>query len=300
MNPPQLSFLSFKGRVCIVTSGVLFVYFLVLKLLLLMGVTEHQRLWEYTDFAAVVSIVPLSVRVVREYLAEQQRRHDNVLADIQGKNAYLEHAAKILRHDMHSGINTYLPRGISSLERRLVPEVIRDLKLEAPLKLLKEGLAHTQKVYWGVYEFTNLVKQGAKLQMADCDLGAILRSYLSTTAYKDQVIIDVLPTVRVNEPLFCTAVDNLIRNGLKYNDSGTKVVAITMLDDQHLVIVDNGRGMSQADFEQYSKAYSRRDGQKEKGTGLGLNICIAILREHGFTVSCEKVEEGTMVKVKIR
>ena len=39
--------------------------------------------------------------------------------EIEKKNTYLEHAAKILRHDMHSGINTYMPRGLSSLERRL-------------------------------------------------------------------------------------------------------------------------------------------------------------------------------------
>ena len=31
--------------------------------------------------------------------------------EISKKNTYLEHAAKILRHDMHSGINTYMPRG---------------------------------------------------------------------------------------------------------------------------------------------------------------------------------------------
>ena len=55
---------------------------------------------------------------------------------IQKQNTYLEHAAKILRHDMHSGINTYIPRGISSLERRLTDDVISNLKLEAPLKML--------------------------------------------------------------------------------------------------------------------------------------------------------------------
>jgi hypothetical protein len=39
--------------------------------------------------------------------------------ELEKKNTYLEHAAKILRHDMHSGINTYIPRGISSLEKRI-------------------------------------------------------------------------------------------------------------------------------------------------------------------------------------
>jgi len=55
----------------------------------------------------------------------------------------------------------------------------------------------------------------------------ILEDYLRLTAYKNQVILDSnLPTIDVNEALFCTAIDNLIRNGLKYNDSPTKWVKI--------------------------------------------------------------------------
>lgn len=283
------------------TSVVLLSYFFVAKVLIALTIVGHTEPTEIVDLMIMLALIPLTRTFVKEYIETREREHFNVLAEIQGKNAYLEHAAKILRHDMHSGINTYIPRGISSLERRLTPEVIKQLKLESPLKMLKEGLSHTQKVYWGVYEFTNLVKQGAKLQMEEKDLGAILMSYLSSTAYKDQVVIDRLPTVMVNEPLFCTAIDNLIRNGLKYNDSEFKMVALTMLDDSTLGIIDNGRGMSQEDLEKYSKAYARKEGQKEKGSGLGLNICIAILREHGFSISAQRQEEGgTLIKVKIR
>ena len=283
------------------TSVVLLSYFFVAKVLIALTIIGHTEPTEIVDLLIMLALIPLTRTFVKEYIETREREHFNVLAEIQGKNAYLEHAAKILRHDMHSGINTYIPRGISSLERRLTPEVIKQLKLESPLKMLKEGLNHTQKVYWGVYEFTNLVKQGAKLQMEEKDLGAILMSYLSSTAYKDQVVIDRLPTVMVNEPLFCTAIDNLIRNGLKYNDSEFKMVALTMLDDSTLGIIDNGRGMSQEDLEKYSKAYARKEGQKEKGTGLGLNICIAILREHGFSISAQRQEEGgTLIKVRVR
>jgi methyl-accepting chemotaxis protein len=49
----------------------------------------------------------------------------NQKLEIEKKNSYLEHAAKILRHDMHSGINTYIPRGLSSLERRLTEDQIK-------------------------------------------------------------------------------------------------------------------------------------------------------------------------------
>jgi len=218
--------------------------------------------------------------------------------EIDKKNAYLEHAAKILRHDMHSGINTYIPRGISSLERRLSPELIKQHKLEFPIKMLREGLSHTQKVYRGVYEFTNLVKKDAELTKALYNLKEVLVDYLKSTAYKDQVVISDLPTIFVNDSLFCTAIDNLIRNGLKYNDSDTKWVKIYMEND-YLIVEDNGRGMTQQDFEYLSKPYTRKEGQKESGTGLGLNICVEILKIHGFTVGCEKLQQGTKIKIKL-
>jgi PAS domain S-box-containing protein len=232
----------------------------------------------------------------------------NQQREIEKKNTYLEHAAKILRHDMHSGINTYMPRGLSSLERRLTEEQIKDLKIEAPIKMIKEGLRHTQKVYKGVYEFTNLVKKDVVLNRTDCNLKDILEDYLSSTAYKDQVIIEELGNFNVNEALFCTAVDNLIRNGLKYNDSLSKYIKIYLsverkqfgLRKTFICIEDNGRGLTQEEFIELSKPYKRKEGQKESGTGLGLNICIAILEEHGYEVSCEKLPNvGTKIKIKI-
>lgn len=219
--------------------------------------------------------------------------------EINQKNVYLEHASKILRHDMHSGINTYLPRGITSLERRLNDEVIKKYKLESPIKLLKEGLKHTQQVYKGVYEFTNLVKKNMTLEKHPYNLNEILTTYLTSTSYSSQVAIDSLPTVEVNESLFCTAIDNLIRNGLKYNDSDFKMIAIFMEDEKYLCIQDNGRGLSSDEFEKLGQPYVRKEGQKESGSGLGLNIAISIFKEHGFTLTCEKNETGTKMRIKI-
>lgn len=223
------------------------------------------------------------------------------LADASKKYTYLEHAAKILRHDMHSGINTYLPRGIKSLERRLSPESVEQLKIGAPLRLIKDGLEHTQRVYKGVFEFTNLVREDAELDKATCNVHDVLESYLNLTSYADQVqICPDLPTLHINEALFCTAIDNMIRNGLKYNDSKTKWVKVYMVDDEHLGIEDNGRGLSQEEFEKLSMPYTRKKEQKESGTGLGLNITTAILKEHGFDMSAQKLEVGTLIKVKVK
>ena len=259
---------------------------------------DGSKRWLYGNYTPIKNskgeydtVLKIATDITKQHAAEEI---------VNQKNSYLEHAAKILRHDMHSGINTYMPRGLSSLRRRLDDETIKELRIEAPLKMLDEGLKHTQKVYAGVKEFTNLVKEDVQLDTKNVDLKEILKNYLSSTSYTKQVVIDELVTIDVNEPLFCTAIDNLIRNGLKYNDSGTKTVMIFMEDSNTLCVQDNGRGMTQYEFENLSKPYIRKEEQKESGSGLGLNICIAILKEHGFDITAEKTNPGTKLRIKLK
>jgi PAS domain S-box-containing protein len=259
---------------------------------------DGSKKWLYGNYTPIKNskgeydtVLKIATDITKQHDAEEV---------VNQKNSYLEHAAKILRHDMHSGINTYMPRGLSSLRRRLNDDKIKELKIEAPLRMLEEGLKHTQKVYSGVKEFTNLVKEDVQLDTEMVDLKEILKSYLSSTSYTKQVVIDELVTMDVNEPLFCTAIDNLIRNGLKYNDSGTKSVMIFMEDSNTLCVQDNGRGMTQYEFDNLSKPYVRKKEQAESGSGLGLNICIAILKEHGFDITAEKCNPGTKLRIRLK
>jgi len=240
----------------------------------------------------IIILVILSILQKRK-IARQRGTIKEQIEDIHTKNIYLEHAAKLIRHDMHSGINTYIPRGISGIESRLNQDDIKNLKLDSPLKMIKEGLKHTQKVYKNVYEFTNLVKKDVVLVKNKLDLRDILESFLSGTSYANQVTIGDLGKHDVNELLFCVAIDNLIRNGLKYNNSVSKHIDIFMENDSELAIQDNGVGMTQEEFIKVSKPDSKKD-------GLGLGICIAILKEHGFSVSCEKNDIGTKIKIKLK
>jgi signal transduction histidine kinase len=238
-----------------------------------------------------VLILALVVLYQRKTIKTQDKEIDDQLKDINKKNNYLEHAARIIRHDMHSGINTYMPRGVSSLEKRISEDDAKKLKIEGSIKMIKEGLAHTQKVYKSVYEFTNLVKPNSVLEKSEIDIYETLKEYIENTAYKSQVQIEKMGKVLANPFLLCTAIDNLIRNGLKFNDSENKLVKV-FKEGEFIVVEDNGRGLDSKEFERIK--------ENKNEQGLGLNICIAILEEHGFSISCEKLSEGgTQMKIKI-
>lgn len=214
------------------------------------------------------------------------------------KKVYLEYSNKIIRHDMHSGINTYLPRGLKMLKKRLSPELIKDLKIAPALKLLENGLAHTQMVYKGVYAFTTLTREEGSLPTELFDLQDRLDYYLKLTAYFSSVELKDLPKLNGNESLFCTAVDNFIRNGLKYNNSSFKKVNLSF-DGRYIHIEDNGVGMSQEEFDYFCLPYKRKENNYDTGSGLGLNIAVAIMKEHECDIKVKKLEQGTRISLDV-
>jgi len=217
------------------------------------------------------------------------------------KKVFLEYSNRIIRHDMHSGINTYLPRGLSMLQAKLTPELIKDLKLGAALKMLERGLIHTKTVYQGVYAFTNLVKERAQLDKEVFNLREALDFYLKHTAYYASVELGELPNLEANKSLFCTAIDNFIRNGIKYNESKQKVKVWVTVEGEYLIVKDNGIGMTQEEFEELSLPFKRKEENFDGGSGLGLNIALAILKEHDCDIKVKSTEEpGTSLSIDLR
>ena len=246
-------------------------------------------------------ILSIVVLIQRKTIKTQDKEIDNQLKEIAKKNTYLEYAARIIRHDMHSGINTYIPKGLTTLEKRITTEDIQKLKIESSLKMIKEGLQHTQKVYKSVYEFTNLVKQNVVLEKVNENLKVLLQGYLLNTSYSSSVEISDLGELEVNRTLFCNAIDNLIKNGLKYNDSEEKKVKI-YLENGFLIVEDNGKGLTQKQLDKIVNNYDKRKIKDIDAptTGLGLNICLTILQEHGFKLTCEKNEIGTKMIINLK
>jgi light-regulated signal transduction histidine kinase (bacteriophytochrome) len=256
--------------------------------------TLTKWLW-WAGAGILVAFLAIIALLQRKTIKVQDSEIERQLEDINKKNTYLEYAARIIRHDMHSGINTYMPRGLSGLQKRITPEIIADLKIGSSIQMIQEGLLHTQKVYKNVYEFTNLVKVKSDFKKEKIDAKISLEKYLANTSYGKQVEIGDLGEVLASEQLLCNALDNLIKNGLKYNDNSIKTIKIYTLED-FIIVEDNGTGLTSQKFEEYVK----RGVDIESETGLGLGIAKAIIEEHGFELSCEEIPTGgTKMKIKI-
>jgi light-regulated signal transduction histidine kinase (bacteriophytochrome) len=258
---------------------------------------DTEKLQSYLIGAGItISLMFLGIMVLfqRKTIKVQDKEIQRQLDDINRKNTYLEYAARIIRHDMHSGINTYIPRGLSSLQKRINTEKADELKIGPSLKMISEGLAHTQKVYKGVYEFTNLVKVKVDFKKEKIDVKSALEDYFANTSYSSQVTVEDIGEMEVNKQLFCTAIDNLVRNGIKYNSNKNKMVHVSKEND-NIVIKDNGTGLSKKQFNEIIK----KGVDMESETGLGLSITKAIVEEHGFSIDCDLIDEGTQITITI-
>ncbi len=218
---------------------------------------------------------------------------------LQQKKLFLEHTAKIIRHDMHSGINQYIPRGIKNLIKKLPKSIIQQHELDLPLKMLTEGIDYTQKIYKGVYAFTNLMQDNKITETVEVDITEEIINYISYTAYRMKVQIEELGVAKVQPTLFCIAIDNLIKGGLQFNTSETKWVKIYRRKDI-LCIEDNGIGMSKEEFLRYCKPWSKLSTAHNDIQGLDLNIAVVILEDHGFRLEPTLTEHGTRIEIDLK
>jgi len=111
---------------------------------------------------------------------------------------------------------------------------------------------------------------------------------------------------RGNAQLLYSAIENIVRNAIRYTDAETSVDVSLKLNDQSevlLVIRDHGKGVHGSDLERIFQPFYRvaeaRD-RESGGAGLGLAISDRVVRIHGGTIHAENAEPpGLKVIIKI-
>jgi two-component system sensor histidine kinase CpxA len=111
-----------------------------------------------------------------------------------------------------------------------------------------------------------------------------------------------------NNSLLHSAVENVVRNAVRYTKPGTEVALsiVSVARDggryAELTVTDQGGGVPEADLENIFRPFYRvstsRD-RKSGGTGLGLHITERAVRIHNGQVRAENVEGGLRVTITL-
>jgi signal transduction histidine kinase len=110
--------------------------------------------------------------------------------------------------------------------------------------------------------------------------------------------------IKGSSDLLRSAVENVIRNAIRYTANGTTVeVALHWrLDTAVLTVRDHGPGVPEAELRHIFEPFYRVSEARERssgGVGLGLSIADRTVKLHGGAIRAENLPDGLLVTMKL-
>jgi two-component system sensor histidine kinase CpxA len=125
-------------------------------------------------------------------------------------------------------------------------------------------------------------------------------------AVNKEVVLEKSENLKVfgNEMLLRSAIENVLRNAVRYTEENTRVeVSVKQVGNNSLISIrDYGDGVPEKDLEKLFKPFYRvqeaRD-RKSGARGLGLAIAERAVSNHQGTIKAENTEKGLLVKISL-
>jgi two-component system sensor histidine kinase CpxA len=151
------------------------------------------------------------------------------------------------------------------------------------------------------------------VEMISVNLTDLVRQVVDDAGFEAQkrnVIVNMSAPeqycVTGNAELLHSAIENIVRNAIRYTDATTSVDVSLQLDDKLnvlLMIRDHGKGVPENDLERIFQPFYRVAEARDRnsgGAGLGLAIAERVIRIHGGTIRAENAQPaGLKVVIKI-
>lgn len=172
-------------------------------------------------------------------------------------------------------------------------------ELENYLQLLQENTRSQHRLLedlllWSQTQFRN--SEPVQKEVNIRDIAGDAAEQLKSTAAEKKIAIDikVKKSIRIiaDPNMLKTIFRNLLSNAIKFSHPGGKVVIDTEERDDTVVVsvADEGVGMDEKTIGKIFRNdsyHTTRGTAGEKGSGLGLDICIDFVTLHGGTINAE-------------
>lgn len=255
---------------------------------------------------AVVSLVPAALLVSRRRRRRAQARMDAAAAEAAATAALRErtnHQRFLARldHELKNPL-TAIRATAAAAQDDSSPEAwhvidaqaVRLASLVQDLRKLAE--LETRPLELEIVDVEQLLSEAiSALASQDPAAGARVRFSVTRVPWP-------VPPVAADPDLLALAIDNVLANAAKYSSQGPIEVRLREQDGWAAIeVADAGRGIPAPDlpqvFDELARAQNARD---VSGSGLGLALVAAVMRQHGGNVSLRSAEgAGTVVTLRL-
>jgi two-component system sensor histidine kinase CpxA len=205
-----------------------------------------------------------------------------------------------------------------SRQRQLIFDISHELRsplarLNVALDLAREGkagdlpfdhmesdLVRLNEMIGRLLTIARLDTATVPMEMTTVDLTDLVRQIVDDAAFEAQkrrVTVNLNASepcyARGNAELLHSAIENIVRNAIRYTGVATSVDVSLQLDDKSkvlLIIRDHGNGVPENDlqriFQPFYRVAEARD-RESGGAGLGLAIADRVMRIHGGVIHAE-------------
>ncbi|NRD19201.1 GHKL domain-containing protein [Winogradskyella eckloniae] len=221
------------------------------------------------------------------------KQRETLLSELEHQNQELSDYAHMVSHDLKSPL-----RSIETLTTWLSEDYRGsfDDNGNKTLNLIKSNVEKMDGLITGILEYSTIGKNN--IEFYDVDLNNLLDNILTIIHIPDHITVkrSELPTVSGDKYRLQQLFQNLIGNGIKYNDKeeGRIEIGVTEKDENwEFYIKDNGVGIEEVYFEKIFKTFEKLENTVDS-TGIGLSIVKKIVDLYGGKIwLTSKVNEGT-------
>lgn len=257
---------------------------------------EHGRIACWVGTATEIEQQKRTAEILENLVLQrtEELRHAN--QQLLQSNKDLEHFAAFASHDLQAPlrtISTYLglirDRNAVVLDEKSNNIISKAIAASVRMRNLIETLLQFSKVN---------ASQALLTEVDLVSLIAAIRISINDADGSKKAIITNGTLVRINadESLIGQLLQNLISNGINYNENEVPKVHIEAYKQGNEVIIsvtDNGIGIERDDLDSIFDVFTRLQSQI-KGTGLGLSISKRIVEKHAGRVWVEsEINKGT-------
>ncbi len=228
----------------------------------------------------------------RVQVALESLHHKNL--DLEQKTVELERFNHIASHDLKSPLRS-ITSFLSLIERDL--EKKKYDKLEGYFSFVKNSAKQMHRLIEGVLEVSSISNR-PKNPDSYIDLNAIVATVLinlQSDITERQALIEAeeLPDYYANESDMVILFQNLVQNGIKYNNSDQPTIKITSektKDSLILRFTDNGIGIAPEFQDKVFDFFARLHTEDQyQGTGLGLGIVKKLVEKYKGSIKIDSV-----------